>query len=141
MVQVFEGTSGVDVSRTTVDMSGDVLKMAVSEDIEGRVFNGSGKAIDNGPKVMAEQYIDIMGEPINPVRCVFSERPHRGRGREQLLTLFSPYLCVSVCASAIAVSLSFSVLAMSAFSLSLSLSLSLSPSIPHRRWLARIPRR
>ena len=32
----------------------------------GRVFNGSGKPIDAGPPVMAEDYLDIMGQPINP---------------------------------------------------------------------------
>jgi F0F1-type ATP synthase beta subunit len=52
--QVFEGTSGVDVKATRVEFSGDVLKMPVSEDMLGRVFNGSGKAIDKGPKVFAE---------------------------------------------------------------------------------------
>ena len=32
----------------------------------GRTFNGSGKAIDSGPKVLPEDYLDIMGKPINP---------------------------------------------------------------------------
>ena len=38
----------------------------------GRIFDGSGRAIDKGPKVMAEEYLDINGQPINPysrVRC------------------------------------------------------------------------
>ena len=28
----------------------------------GRIFNGSGKAIDKGPSVLAEDYLDIQGE-------------------------------------------------------------------------------
>jgi V-type H+-transporting ATPase subunit B len=32
----------------------------------GRTFNGSGKPIDSGPKVLTEDYLDIMGKPINP---------------------------------------------------------------------------
>ena len=32
----------------------------------GRVFDGSGRAIDKGPKVLAEDYLDINGSPINP---------------------------------------------------------------------------
>jgi V-type H+-transporting ATPase subunit B len=32
----------------------------------GRIFDGSGKAIDKGPKVLAEDYLDINGSPINP---------------------------------------------------------------------------
>lgn len=38
------------------------MKLAVSEDMLGRVFNGSGNPIDNGPKVFAEDYLDINGE-------------------------------------------------------------------------------
>ena len=28
----------------------------------GRVFNGSGKPVDKGPSVLAEDYLDIQGE-------------------------------------------------------------------------------
>jgi V-type H+-transporting ATPase subunit B len=42
------------------------LKLGVSEDMLGRVFDGSGRAIDKGPKVLAEDYLDINGQPINP---------------------------------------------------------------------------
>ena len=38
------------------------LRTPVSEDMLGRVFNGSGKAIDKGPRVLAEDYLDIMGK-------------------------------------------------------------------------------
>jgi V-type H+-transporting ATPase subunit B len=39
----------------------------------GRIFNGSGKAIDKGPKVLAEDYLDINGSPINPYSRVYPE--------------------------------------------------------------------
>jgi V-type H+-transporting ATPase subunit B len=42
------------------------MKLGVSEDMLGRVFDGSGRAIDKGPKVLAEDYLDINGQPINP---------------------------------------------------------------------------
>jgi V-type H+-transporting ATPase subunit B len=42
------------------------MRVPVSEDMLGRVFNGSGKPIDKGPNVLAEDYLDIMGQPINP---------------------------------------------------------------------------
>lgn len=42
------------------------MKIGVSEDMLGRVFDGSGRAIDKGPKVLAEDYLDINGSPINP---------------------------------------------------------------------------
>lgn len=42
------------------------MKIAVSEDMSGRIFNGSGLPIDNGPPVLAEDFLDIQGQPINP---------------------------------------------------------------------------
>lgn len=86
--KVFEGTSGVDTSATRIAFSGSSMKLAVSEDMLGRVFNGSGNPIDNGPKVWAEDYLDINGEftppapisaeqiigsPINPYSRIYPE--------------------------------------------------------------------
>ncbi|KAJ3283965.1 Vacuolar ATP synthase subunit B [Borealophlyctis nickersoniae] len=73
VVQVFEGTSGVDAKATRVEFTGDTLKIPVSEDMLGRVFNGSGKSIDRGPKVFAEDYLDIQGQPINPYSRIYPE--------------------------------------------------------------------
>ena len=39
----------------------------------GRIFDGSGRAIDKGPKVFAEDYLDINGSPINPYSRVYPE--------------------------------------------------------------------
>jgi V-type H+-transporting ATPase subunit B len=64
--QVFEGTSDIDNKKTHCEFTGDVLKMAISEEMLGRAFNGSGRCIDNGPPVLAEDYLDIQGQPINP---------------------------------------------------------------------------
>ena len=61
IVQVFEGTSGVDVKATHVEFTGSSMKLPVAEDMLGRIFNGSGNPIDNGPKVFAEDYLDING--------------------------------------------------------------------------------
>jgi len=66
VVQVFEGTSGIDAKNTRIEFTGDVLKMPVSEDMLGRIFNGSGRPIDDGPPVLAEDFLDIQGQPINP---------------------------------------------------------------------------
>jgi len=66
IVQVFEGTPGIDAKHTTCEFTGDILRTPVSEDMLGRMFNGSGKPIDNGPPIMAEDLLDIMGQPINP---------------------------------------------------------------------------
>uniref|UniRef100_A0A0N5C970 Vacuolar proton pump subunit B n=1 Tax=Strongyloides papillosus TaxID=174720 RepID=A0A0N5C970_STREA len=66
VVQVFEGTAGIDAKNTVCEFTGDILRAPVSEDMLGRIFNGSGKPIDKGPPVQAEDYLDIEGQPINP---------------------------------------------------------------------------
>ena len=60
-MQVFEGTSGIDVKATHVEFTGASMKLPVAEDMLGRIFNGSGAPIDQGPKVFAEDYLDING--------------------------------------------------------------------------------
>jgi V-type H+-transporting ATPase subunit B len=73
VVQVFEGTSGIDAKKTTCEFTGDILRTPVSEDMLGRIFNGSGKPIDKGPTVMAEDFLDIQGQPINPYSRIYPE--------------------------------------------------------------------
>jgi V-type H+-transporting ATPase subunit B len=58
--------SKADLCKTKVEFTGHSLKLGVSEDMLGRIFDGSGRAIDKGPKVLAEDYLDINGSPINP---------------------------------------------------------------------------
>lgn len=71
VVQIFEGTSGIDSVNTHVEFTGDVLKMPISEEILGRVFNGSGVPIDHGPNILAEEFLDIQGMPINPYNRIY----------------------------------------------------------------------
>ena len=73
VVQVFEGTSGIDNRKTTLEFTGEVLRAPVSVDMLGRVFNGSGKPIDGGPPVLAEAYLDIQGSSINPSERTYPE--------------------------------------------------------------------
>ncbi|QDZ22729.1 subunit B of vacuolar ATP synthase [Chloropicon primus] len=73
VVQVFEGTSGIDNKHTSCTFTGEILKTPVSRDMLGRIFNGSGKPIDDGPEVLAEAYLDIQGMPINPSERTYPE--------------------------------------------------------------------
>jgi len=66
VVQVFEGTTGIDVSETKVRFLGRVIELPVSLDILGRIFDGSGRPIDKGPQIIAEKKLDINGNPLNP---------------------------------------------------------------------------
>jgi V/A-type H+-transporting ATPase subunit B len=66
VVQVFEGTMGLDVDKSRVRFLGRSQQLGVSADIVGRVFDGSGRPKDHGPQIIADSMIDINGNPINP---------------------------------------------------------------------------
>ncbi len=66
LVQVFEGTGGIDVPLTGVSFTGRGVELPVSDDILGRIFNGMGKPVDGGPPVIPEKRMDINGLPVNP---------------------------------------------------------------------------
>ncbi|MEM3512876.1 MAG: V-type ATP synthase subunit B [Thermoplasmata archaeon] len=65
VVQVFESTTGLD-RRSTVTFLGETLKIPVSDEVLGRIFSGSGEAIDGGPAIMRKERWDITGSAINP---------------------------------------------------------------------------
>lgn len=72
IVQVFEGTSGIDNLNTRCEFTGDVLRMPISEEMLGRSFNGSGKPMDHKDlPVLAESFLDIQGQPINPCQRTY----------------------------------------------------------------------
>jgi len=66
LVQVFEGTNGIDIKDSTVRFFGKPLEFGVSPEILGRVFSGLGEPKDGGPSIIPEMTIDINGNPINP---------------------------------------------------------------------------
>ena len=67
MIQLFEGSAGINLKDTTVRFLGKPLELGVSEDMIGRVFDGMGNPIDKGPKIIPEKRVDINGSPLNPV--------------------------------------------------------------------------
>ncbi len=66
VVQVFEGTTGLDVDKSRVRFLGRSQMLGVSEEIVGRIFDGSGNPKDKGPQIIPKKRIDINGSPINP---------------------------------------------------------------------------
>ncbi|MFH0966785.1 MAG: V-type ATP synthase subunit B, partial [Methanobacteriota archaeon] len=66
MVQVFEGTRDLDTDITQVRFTGEPMKIALSEEMLGRIFNGIAEPIDGGAPVIPEVVRDIYGSPINP---------------------------------------------------------------------------
>lgn len=67
MVQIFEGSAGINLRDTKVRFTGKPLSLGVSEDMVGRVFNGMGQVNDGGPNIIPEKMLDINGEAINPM--------------------------------------------------------------------------
>ncbi|GHS89354.1 V-type ATP synthase beta chain [Synergistales bacterium] len=66
LVQVFEGTSGIDIEGTKAHFLGKVLTLPVARDMLGRVFNGRGEPIDGGAQLIPQKTLDINGMPMNP---------------------------------------------------------------------------
>ncbi|WP_254765904.1 ATP synthase subunit B [Salinilacihabitans rarus] len=71
-IQVFEGTGGID-RNASVRFLGETMKMPVTEDLLGRVLDGSGNPIDGGPEIVPEERVDIVGEAINPYSREYPE--------------------------------------------------------------------
>ena len=66
VVQLFDSSAGINLRDATIRFLGHPLQLGVSADMLGRVFNGMGEPIDGGPALLAEEYRDINGLPMNP---------------------------------------------------------------------------
>jgi len=55
-------------------MTGDIFRLPISEDMLGRVFNGSGQPIDGGPMIIPEDYLDIEGRSLNPYSRMYPSK-------------------------------------------------------------------
>lgn len=67
VVQVFQGTTGISLVNSRSKLTGEPLKIPLSKEILGRVFNGIGKPIDGLGDIYPERRENINGKPINPV--------------------------------------------------------------------------
>ena len=66
LVQLFESAAGINISQSKVRFSGHGVQLGVCPEMLGRVFNGMGEPIDNGPRLIPDKYLNINGTPINP---------------------------------------------------------------------------
>ena len=67
LVQLFESSTGINLSNSKVRFLGRQMELGVSEDMLGRVFDGLGRPIDGGPEIIPDKRMDVNGLPINPV--------------------------------------------------------------------------
>jgi len=73
LVQLFESSTGINLSNSKIRFLGRQMELGVSSDMLGRVFDGLGRPIDNGPEIIPEKRMDVNGMPINPVARNFPQ--------------------------------------------------------------------
>ncbi|NVM24309.1 MAG: V-type ATP synthase subunit B [Desulfobacterales bacterium] len=73
IVQVFEGTRGLDTDQTRVRFSGDIMKISISKEMLGRSYDGLGRPIDGGPDIIPEVRLPITGAAINPTARAYPD--------------------------------------------------------------------
>lgn len=66
LVQLFESSAGINLSDSKVRFLGHQMELPVSPDMLGRVFDGLGRPIDDGPEILPDVRLDINGTPMNP---------------------------------------------------------------------------
>ncbi|MBQ1452131.1 MAG: V-type ATP synthase subunit B [Clostridia bacterium] len=71
VVQLFESSTGINLSDSKVRFSGRQMEIGVSTDMLGRVFDGLGNPIDGGPEIIPDKRLDVNGAPMNPAARAF----------------------------------------------------------------------
>ena len=66
VVQVYEGTSGLDLGSTAVELTGGPFRLGVSAAMLGRAMDGRGRPVDDGPPIVPLRSVDVNGWAINP---------------------------------------------------------------------------
>lgn len=66
LVQLYESSTGINLSNSKVRFLGRSMELGVSGDMLGRVFDGVGRPIDDGPEILPEERRDINGLAMNP---------------------------------------------------------------------------
>ena len=68
VVQVLEGTEGLDPERLRVSFTSEPLRIPVGPGWLGRTCSGRGEPIDEGPPITGARSAPVAGLPLNPTR-------------------------------------------------------------------------
>ena len=71
--QLFEPSTGINLSNSKVRFLGRMMELGVSEDMLGRVFDGLGRPIDDGPEIIPEKRMNVNGLPMNPAARAYPQ--------------------------------------------------------------------
>ena len=66
-IQVYKGTNEINIKNVQTEFIGEPLKLKLSPDILGRIFDGAGNPIDNLGEIKTYIKRDINSKPINPI--------------------------------------------------------------------------
>lgn len=73
VVQVFESTEGLSINDVSTQFTGRPIELAVSSELLGRQFSGSGQPIDGLGPIYSQKSVDINGKVINPVSRIYPQ--------------------------------------------------------------------
>ncbi|NLJ94816.1 MAG: V-type ATP synthase subunit B [Clostridiaceae bacterium] len=73
LVQLFESSIGINIEQSKVRFLGHGMELPVSPDMLGRVFDGLGSPIDDGPEIIPEKTMDSNGLPMNPAARAYPD--------------------------------------------------------------------
>jgi V/A-type H+-transporting ATPase subunit B len=75
IVQVLEGTQGIDPRSAEITFGGTPLRIPVGKAWLGRVCNGRGEPLDGGPPIFGTHTEPVSGRPLNPTRRLPPSEP------------------------------------------------------------------
>ena len=73
-LQVFAGGRGISTG-DHIKFLGHQMKVSFSDDLLGRIFNGSAEPRDNGP-ALTDSLVTIGGPSVNPSKRIMAKRTH-----------------------------------------------------------------
>lgn len=71
LVQLFDSSTGINLADSKVRFLGRQMELPVSPDMLGRVFDGLGRPIDDGPEIIPDMRMDVNGKPMNPAARIY----------------------------------------------------------------------
>ena len=73
VVELWSGTAGLKANQLVFRFRGETLRVGVSTEMLGRVFDGLGRPKDGLPPPLAEARLDVDGAPLNPTARTYPQ--------------------------------------------------------------------